>query len=379
MPWSNQGGGGPWGGGSGSGGGGGGAGGGGQGPWGGGPGGPQQPNLEELVRKSQERLKSVMPGGFGSGKSIAIIVILAVLAWSATGIYRVEPAQKGVELVFGKYSETTDPGLHYNFPVPIGSVFTPEVTSVNRVEVGFRSAGANRGQARNVLEESQMLTGDENIIDTQLVVFWVIKDPRLFLFNVRNPGPTVKDAAEGAMREIIGKTDFEFARTTGRGAIEADAKILIQQMLDDYGAGILVRQVELQKVDPPSAVIDAFRDVQAARADKERAINEATAYRNEVTQRAEGQAAQITAAAEAYKEEKVNRAAGESQRFIAVYNQYIQDKDVTKRRLYLETMEEVLEGMDKVLLDDTQGGSGVVPYLPLDTLKQRSEKTGDEQ
>ena len=221
-----------------------------------------------------------------------------------------------------------------------------------------------------------MLTGDENIIDIQFVVFWIIKDAAKYLFNIRNPEQTVKAAAESAMREIIGKNEFEFARTTGRGQITAEAQELIQTILDDYGSGIQVTNVEIQQVDPPEAVIDAFRDVQAARADKERAINEATAYRNEVTQRAEGQAAQIVAAAEAYKREKIARAQGESQRFLAVYKEYLQNKDVTTRRIYLETMEDVFGGMNKVLIESSADGSGVIPYLPLERLLEGGAAQG---
>ncbi len=371
MPWQNQnggGGGGPWGGRGG----------------GGGGGGTPPPDLEEMLRRGQDKLKRIMPGGGGKGMIIGGLLALLAL-WAATGFYRVQADEQGVALFFGKFFAKSNPGLHWNFPAPIGEVFTPKVTRVNREEIGFRSAGSGRraGAVRTVPTEGLMLTGDENIIDIQFVVFWQIKDAEKYLFNIRNPKQTVKVTAESAMREIIGKSEFEFARTTGRGAITADTAKLIQQLLDEYGAGIQVRQVEIQGVDPPAAVIDAFRDVQAARADKERAVNGATAYRNEVTQRAEGEASQVVAAAEAYEQETVARASGETQRFISVYNEYLQDKDVTRRRLYLETMETVLNGMDKVLLDDTTGrGSGVVPYLPLDKLRpgrsESSSSTGTE-
>ncbi len=373
MPWSNQsGGGGPWGGGGGSGGGGGG--GGGQSPWGRPPrGGKQPPDVEELLRKSQERVRRFVPGGFGSGKVIVVLVAVALVAWMATGFYRVQPNEQGVALVFGKLSDTTGPGLHWNWPSPIGEVLRPQVTTVNRVEIGFRSS-ATRGRAaslRDITEESLMLTGDENIIDIQTVVFWLISDAGKFLFNVRDPETAVKNASEAAMREIIGKTGFEFARTAGRGEVSAEVRELLQQILDDYGAGIFVQNVQIQKVDPPAAVIDSFRDVQAARADKERAINEATAYLNELTERAQGEAEQIIRAAEAYKAERVAQATGDSQRFLSIYNEYINAKDVTKRRIYLQTMEEILQGMDKVLIDPGATSSGVVPYLPLNELNRQ--------
>jgi len=364
MPWQSQGGGGggPWGG------------GGGQGPWGGNKGGggagSPPPDIEEMLRRSQDKLKRFLPSG-GSGKGIALIAIVVVVGWLLTGFYRVDAGQQGVALIFGKLWDRTSPGLHYNIPSPIGEVLTPKVTQVNRVEVGFRaSPGSTRGASRSVTRESLMLTGDENIINTQFVVFWQIKDAFKFLFNVRNPEATVKAAAESAMREVIGKSQFEFARTTGRGKVTAETQTLIQTILDDFGAGILVTQIEIQGIEPPEAVIDAFKDVAAAKQDAERAENEATAYRNEVTQRAQGEAAQIVAAAEAYKQEEIAKASGETQRFLSVFKEYEQDKVVTRRRLYLQTMEAVLQPMEKVLIEDGKGGTGVLPYLPLDQLKK---------
>ena len=351
-------------------------GGGGQGPWGGGGsgggrgGGTPPPDIEEILRRSQDKVRRFLPKG-GSGKGIALIAIVVIVGWLLTGFYRVGADEEGVALIFGKLWAQTKSGLHYNIPAPIGEIFTPQVTRVNRVEVGFRSSpGSRRGAARNVTPESLMLTGDENIIDIQFAVFWVIKDAAKYLFNIRNPEQTVKAVAESAMRETIGKSGFETSRTTGRGDLTDVTHKLIQKILDEYGSGIQINQVEIQKVDPPETVIDAVRDVQAARADKERAVNEATAYSNEVTQRAEGQASQIVAAAEAYEQEQIAKATGETQRFLSVYKEYLRDKDVTRRRLYLETMEEVLENMDKVLLEDTGKGTGVLPYLPLDQLKK---------
>ena len=226
-----------------------------------------------------------------------------------------------------------------------------------------------------------MLTGDENIIDIQFVVFWVIKDAGQYLFNIRNPESAVKSAAEAAMREIVGKNQFEFARTQGRGKVQEDAKKLIQHILDMYGSGVLVTQVEVQKVDPPAKVIDAFRDVQAARADKERASNEAQAYFNEQTQRAEGDAERITREAEGFKESRIAEATGGASRFLSIYEQYKAAKDVTMRRMYLETMEEILAGMDKVIIDPAGSSSGgVVPYLPLQDLNtKRRAPTGGTQ
>jgi modulator of FtsH protease HflK len=367
MPWNNQGGGGPWGGG----------GGGPNNPWGrgGGFGGNRPPDLEELLRKSQDRFRRVLPGGvFGSGRGLVLVLLAVLLIWFAFGMYRVQPEEQGVELVFGRWTETTPPGLHYNWPAPIGQVEKPKVTRVNRVEVGFRTSYDNTrsSSTREVNQESLMLTGDENIIDIKFVVFWVINDAGKFLFHIRNPEETVKSAAESAMREIIGKTAFEFARTQGRANIEAEARQLIQSILDQYGAGIQITQVETQGVDPPASVIEAFRDVQAARADKERAINEAQAYYNEVTQKAAGTAERVVKEAEAYKLEKIAIAEGEAQRFVALYDQYALARDVTRRRLYLETMERVLADMNKVLVESGATASGTVPYLPLTELLNRN-------
>jgi membrane protease subunit HflK len=366
MPWNSQGGGGPWGG-----------GGGGSNPWGrgGGFGGNRPPDLEELLRKSQERFKRALPGGvFGSGRGLFLVVLAVLIVWFAFGIYRVQPEEQGVELVFGKWTETTTPGLHYNWPAPIGHVETPKVTRVNRVEVGFRTGyDPSRGtSSRDVSQESLMLTGDENIIDIQFVAFWIINDAGKYLFHIRNPEETVQNAAESAMREIIGKTTFEFARTQGRAKIELEARQLMQQILDLYGAGIQITQVEMQRVDPPGSVIEAFRDVQAARADKERAINEAQAYYNEVTQKAGGAAERVIKEAEAYKAEKIAVAQGEAQRFTEIYVQYAQARDITRRRIYLETMERILGDMNKVLVEGGATASGTVPYLPLTELLNRS-------
>jgi membrane protease subunit HflK len=354
MPWKNQ------------------TGGGGQGPWGGGQGpwggGNRPPDLEDILRKGQDRVKRMLPGGFGSGRSLAFIALIGVALWLATGFYRVEPDEQGVALVLGKVWKLTNPGLNYNLPAPIGEVYTPKVTRVNRVEIGFRSTGDTGDQlAQDVPEESLMLTGDENIISMQFVVLWQIKDPLKYLFAIRDPEETVKNVSESVMREIIGQTAFEYARTQGRGQIEGTARDRVQKLLDDYQSGVLVTQVAMQNIAPPEATIDAFRDVQAASADKERSVNEAQAYYNEVTQRAEGQAQQIIKGAEAYKEQTVAIATGNAQRFVSVLTQYQKAKEITQRRIYLETMERVLKSMNKVLVG-SKNGTGTLPYLSLNEL-----------
>jgi membrane protease subunit HflK len=270
-------------------------------------------------------------------------------------------------MIFGKWVATTGPGLNYNLPAPIGSVETPMVDFENRVEIGFRSA-ADGTSTRDISAESLMLTGDENIIDIQFVVLWKIGDAGEYLFSVRDPDETVKAVSEAAMREIIGQSDFESTRTKGRAEVESRTQELIQHVLDSYNSGIVITSLQLQKVDPPDAVIEAFRDVQAARADKERSVNEAQAYYNEITQRAEGQAQQVIKAGEAYKAEKILIATGDAQRFLSVYDQYAKNKELTERRIYLETMEDVMHGMNKVLVDGAPGAGGALPYLSLNEL-----------
>jgi membrane protease subunit HflK len=374
MPWTNQGGGGPWGG--------GGSGGGGPGPWGRGPSGPQQPpNLEDIVRKIQDLIRRWLPGGGRNARVVPILVLVAIGLWLLTGFYRVQPDEQGVALILGRWVATTGPGLNYNLPAPIGHVYTPKVTRVNQVEIGFRSGAevGRPGAVRDVEQESLMLTGDENIIDIKLVVFWIIKDAGQFLFNIRNPEGTVKDASEAALRAIIGETNFELAYTQGRKAISVEAPKVIQQILDSYGSGIQITQVALQAIDPPKEAKSAFVDVQTARADKERAMNEAQGYLNEVTQKAQGQAEQVVKAADAYKAERINQANGDAQRFLAILQQYQQNKDITTRRVYLDTMEKVLGGINKVLIEKNVDGTGVLPYLPLNDLIKHQQPPQPQQ
>ena len=370
MFWKSQGGGGgPWG--SGPRGG---------GPWGGnrgggGPGprgrGPQPPDFEELLRRGQDRFRRVLPGGFGTGTGIAVVVLGILVIWLASGFYRVLPDEVGVVLRFGAYNRTTQPGLNYHLPNPIETVLTPSVTRVNRTEIGYRNAeGPGRGQVtRQVPEEALMLTGDENIVDINFTVFWVIKNAQAYLFNIRDPDATVKSAAESAMREIVGETPIAQALSEGRGKIETDTQRLLQSILDTYGAGIELTQLQLLKVDPPAPVIDAFRDVQRALADRERLRNEAESYRNDIVPRARGDAVRITQEAEAYRQEIIARSQGDADRFLSVYHAFTAAQDVTLQRLYLETMEEILKNSNKVIIDKSaQGESGVLPYLPLPAL-----------
>ena len=334
------------------------------GPWGSGP--RRPPDLEEYLRRGQDRLRGLTSGGFG-GRGFALIALAAVVLWAVSGFFRVEPDEVGVVLRFGKFVREVQPGLNYHLPYPIETALTPQALRVNKIDVGFN---LRRGSTlSDVPEEALMLTGDENIVDINFTVFWVIKDAKAYLFNIRAPEATVKSAAESAMREVIGETPIAQALAEGRGKIETDTHGLLQGILDDYGAGIEVTQLQLLKVDPPGPVIDAFRDVQRALADRERLRNEAEAYRNDVVPKARGAAAAVKQEAEAYRQEIIARSQGDADRFISVYHAFKAAQDVTLQRLYLETMEEVLKGSNKVIIDKSaQGGSGVLPFLPLPAL-----------
>jgi modulator of FtsH protease HflK len=369
MSWHSEGG--PWGTGPRGGGGPG-------GPWGGrgngqGPGGgrrpPYPPNLEELLRRSQDRFRRLLPGGSSGGTIIAVVVGAIVVLWLASGFYHVLPDEVGVVLRFGAYNRTTQPGLHYHLPAPIETVLTPAVTRFNRTEIGYRSQENEEGQpvaSAQIDEESLMLTGDENIVDVNCTVFWVIKDAKAYLFNIREPEKTVKSAAESALREVIGEHPLAMELSGGREEIETGTQVLLQQLLDSYGAGILVTTVTLQRVDPPGPVIAAFRDVQAALADEARLKNEAQAYSNDVVPKASGQAAKIVQGSEAYRQQVVAQAEGNAARFDAVYKAFKAARTVTAQRLYFDTMEDILQNSRKVILDPTVAGkSGVLPYLPL--------------
>lgn len=377
--------------------------GGGRGPWGQGPlgggsgrGGPQPPDLEDLLRRGQERLRQSLPSGsFGAG-GMAIAVGVLIVLWLASGIYIVGPRERGIELRFGKFSEETQPGPNYHLPWPFESAEVVDVEQVYTIAIGYaqgETSGGGVTRARDVSGESLMLTGDENIVDIDFSVVWKVRDAKDFTFNVLNPPDTIKAVAESAMREVIGRSrlidvlgnEADVAPLPGREPpaegqtpvdpaasrtqIVNDVQELMQQTLDAYGAGVLITEVQLQRVDPPSQVIEAFRDVQAARADRERLRNEAEAYKASIIPDAKGEAARIVQQAEAYKQQSVAEARGEAQRFLAIYEQYKLAPEVTRQRLFLETMERVYTGMNKVILDEKQTGSGVVPYLPLGELR----------
>jgi membrane protease subunit HflK len=345
------------------------------GPWGSRPpGGPHnQPDLEEFLKRGQDRLKQVMPGGSGVPGPLVLLAGAALAAAVAfyAFTFRVNPDEVGVVLYLGKPTRQEPPGLHLRMPYPIEEVHLPRVTRQNIIEVGMRSAGTARG-VLGVPEESLILTGDENIVDIHFVVFWRINDALKYLFNIQNPEITVKDVAESAMREIVGQSNIQPILTEARQKTEQSVQKLMQDVLDHYGAGISIDQVQLQKVDPPTQVIDAFRDVQAARADQQRLQNEAGSYANRVIPEARGEAERILQAARAYREQTVAEAQGQTARFLKVYEEYKKAPEVTRRRMYLETMERVLGGTDKIFLD-TKSDQRIVPFLPLDQLEKRKE------
>ena len=369
MPWSNQSGGGGWKGGG--------------GPWGPRPGPGQQPDLEEILRRSQDRLRQAMPGGrMGGPFAILLTVVLVALVGFFGFTVRVDPDELGIVLRFGKYVRQMPPGLNFRWPYPIEQVELPKVTRINRIEIGMRGSSGLRDASstiRDVPEESLMLTGDENIVDVDFVVFWRIANAPDYLFNIQNPEGTVKDVAESAMREIVGQSDIEPILTEARAKTEAAVQELMQKILDSYGAGVQVTQVQLQKVDPPAQVIDAFRDVQAARADQERLQNEAQAYANRIIPEARGEAERILQAAQGYRDQVIALANGDASRFLQVYEQYKKAPDVTRQRIFIETMEKVLGDTEKVIIDG-KAGPGVLPFLPLSefSAKKPAAPTGDQ-
>jgi membrane protease subunit HflK len=324
-------------------------------------------------------MRRVLPGGGFSASTIAIGVGILVLLWAFTGVYTVQTAEEGVVLRFGKYVRTTQPGLHYHLPYPIETVYTPEVKANKQINIGLLSPD------RDVTSESLMLTGDKNIVNIHFVVFWQIKPEAddgasgaaNYLFNVENPDLTVKAVAESAMREVIGRNQLQPIITRGREIVEKDTREIMQATLDNYGAGILITQVQLQKADPPDQVIDAFRDVVAAQQDQDRVVNEARAYANKIVPEARGEAQQIIQQAEAYRAQTVVEANGQAARFNAIYKEYQQAKSVTRERMFLETMERVLRNKNKVVIDG-EAGPGVVPYLPLPEIQKRTEERADQ-
>jgi membrane protease subunit HflK len=372
MPWSNQGGG-PWG-----------SGGGGKGPWGSGQqpsgGGSSPPDLEELLRRSQDKLRTVLPGGNLGGKGVLLLILAALLVWGLSGFYRVDTNEYGVVLRFGAFDRYAGPGLNYHLPYPIETALTPQITVVRQIHIGMRQVddlrrGTSGTSIRDVPEESLMLTGDENIVDVDFTVFWQVKKDKVsdFLFNIQQVENSVKAVAESAMREVTGRTSIQPILTGARAGIELEVQELTQKILDFYGAGVVITQVQMAKVDPPLSVIDSQRDVQVARADAEKAQNEAQRYANSIVPEARGKAAKIQQDSEAYREQTVAEAKGQAARFLKVYDEYKKAPEVTRQRIYYETMEKVFNGTEKIIMDPGAATSAV-PYLPLPELTRPAQR-----
>ncbi|WP_099864678.1 FtsH protease activity modulator HflK [Pararhizobium haloflavum] len=364
MPWSNQnGGGGPWGGGGGN----------NPGPWGQGPqrpsggggGGNRPPDLEEIIRRGQDRLKNALPGGGGGGSPamLGLIGIALVGLWVFQSVYTIQPDERGIELRFGQPKEEVSmPGLHFHF-WPFETV--EKATIVERqINIGGGSQqGANQGL---------MLTGDQNIVDVQFSLLYSVTDPAAYLFNVQRPEDTLRQVAESAMREVVGRRPAQDVFRDNREAIAGEVNDTIQNTMDSYGAGIAINTVSIEDAAPPREVADAFDEVQRAEQDEDRFVEEANQYANQQLGQARGEAAQVREAAAAYRDRVVNTAEGESQRFVSIYNEYAAAPDVTRKRMFLETMEGVFRDSNKFIVEQN-GGQGVVPYLPLPEINRRAQ------
>ncbi len=366
MPWSNQNGGGPWGG---------GGGGDKQGPWGQGPqpprggGGGNPPDLEEIIRRGQDRLKNAIPGGGGVSPALIGLIALVVLGlWLFQAIYTVQPDERGVELRFGKpKDEVSMPGLHFHF-WPFETV---EFARIAEREMTIGSA------ARGNNTEGLMLTGDQNLVTVTFNVLYSVSDPQAFLFNVAEPEMTLQQVSESAMREVVGRRPAQDIFRDNREVIAADVRQTIQTTMDSYGTGININTVSIEDAAPPREVADAFDEVQRAEQDEDRFVEEANQYANQQLGRARGDAAQTREAAAAYRDQVVNQAEGEAQRFVSIYEEYAKAPEVTRKRLFLETMERVLKDSNKVIIEQGGDSQGVVPYLPLPEIDNRRNQGGN--
>ncbi len=350
-----------------------------RGPWGGNGGGgnsdnnrpggnnTNQPDFDDLVRRATQSFRNSLPGGSSSGGLIALGIAGILVLWMLSGFYFVQSNENAVILTFGQYTRTDEaPGLKYRLPWPVQSATIVDVTQERRLQIGYEDqVGRSRAVSTAANgDESLMLTGDENIIDINFVVLWRISNAKDFLFSLRDPDDTIKLVASSAMREVIGQTKIQSALTEGRTKVQIDTRALMQKILDEYKSGITVNNVQLQKVDPPEAVVDAFNEVQRARQDQERAKNQAQAYSNSILPVAKGEASKLLQQAEAYKQEVINRANGDAARFNSVYEAYKSGPSVTAERMYLETMEDVLKNAKTVVVGSSNGNN-ILPYLPI--------------
>jgi len=336
-----------------------------RGPWSRGPSGAGSPQgLEDMLRRAADQLRRLMPTGPFTRGSLAVIASALIGIWLLSGIYFVNTDEEGVVLRFGAVSALTEPGMRYHLPWPIEVAYTPRVRNENKINVGYQANDEDTAPVGDVSEESHMLTGDENIVDINFTIYWKIKDAPSFLFNVPRPQEaTIKAVGESAMREVVGESQIERVQTLDREQIQFRVREIMQRAVDLYHMGVTVTAVKMQKADPPAEVIAAYRDVQAARADQERKRNEAEGYANTIIPQARGKAAHIVQDAEAYRQKVIAEASGQAKRFLAVYEQYRKAPDVTRKRMYLENMSQILGPMNKVIVDDSV--KGMVPYLQL--------------
>lgn len=356
-------------------------------PWSGGRSNQGPPDLDEIFRKLRDRVDRLFggrrsrSGGSGGGDGgggfsavgIGIIAVILLLGWLASGFYIVDAGWRGVETRFGAHVDTTRPGPHWHLPYPVGDVMKVNVAERRHITIGYAADSPSRSRA--IESEALMLTRDENIVSVQLAVQYSIADPAAYLFNFQEPDQTLKQVSESALRQVVGKREMDFVLTEGRAEVAQRTRELVQQTLDQYNAGLQVIEVAIQDVQPPEPVQDAFVDAIRAREDKQRLINEAQAYANEIIPKAQGQAARIRAEAEGYRATVIAQAKGETSRFLQIAGEHEQAPDITRERLYLETMQTVLSDAAKVVVD-TQSGAPI-SYLPLDRLMQRSRRSSD--
>ena len=355
-----------------------------RGPWGGGHkgggghGGGEPPDIDEMLKKAQDNFRSVMPGNFQGAPLVGLAIIAIIALWMASGLYIVNPGEHAVEQRFGAWSYTqAEPGLGYHLPTPIETVAILNVEEIRKMNIGFIEGYSRSGQAarRDMPEESLILTSDRNIVDLDLVIQWNIKSAEDYLFEIRDQENTIKKVAESAIREIVGQTDMFPIITTGRAGVADAAKQIIQKNLDEYKSGVNITQVLIERAEVHPDVQAAFQDVQSAKQDAEDVQNRAEAYREDILPKARGQAIKMLQEAEAYKQATVARSKGDADRFNSVYEAYLSGKDVTKERIFLETMEDVLGNAQKIILD-SEAGQGAVPYLPLNQLNKVQPAAG---
>ncbi len=350
--------------------------GGGQNPWGGG--GQKPPNLEEMIQRFQKKSKQLLPGGFNLG-TLGIVLAVLVGIWLSTGFYRVNIGEQAAVLRFGQWVDTTNSGLRYHLPYPFEQIIIKKVAEVRSINSGTSPIEVVLENLRASEDQPLMLTGDENIVDATFTVQWYINDLGKYLFRARNPDETVKIAAESIVREIIAQTTLDDAITKGRGEIDRMAQQLLQKLVNEYELGIEIRAVQFQKVDAPPSVIESFRDVQRAKADQKRIMNEAEVYQNSVIPIAEGDAIKIDQDAKAYKATEIARAKGDAGRFELVLTQFRQARDVTTKRIYLETVSAILQKANKVFLDKSaKGTQGILPHLALPAIKSLPSKNQEK-